>query len=529
MSRQRAPAPISPIEEEVFRHRAISIAEEMGITLERTAYSPNIKERRDHSCAIFDARGRLLAQAAHIPVHLGAFPLLMQHLVPRFRWRPGDLVICNDPFTGGTHLPDVSLVSPVFSDRGRLAGFVANRAHHADIGGAYPGSMGPATDVYQEGLILPPVLLFQAGKASQALFDLICRNVRTPEERRGDLQAQVAANATGVRRFQDLLRQYDAPRFRALARAARRRSRRAVEALLGDLPQGMWEFTDHLDSPEPGRPPLPIRVRLALRPGLLHADFTGTAPQQPAAINATLAVTCSAVYYALICLLPPGTPLTSGLFEPVQVSAPAGSLVNAVPPAAVAGGNVETSQRLVDVVFGALAPVLPARAPAASQGTMNNMTLGGLDPASGQPWAYYETLGGGAGASPGANGISGVHCHMSNTRNTPAEALEYHYPLRVRRYAIRRGSGGAGRHHGGDGVVREIELLAPATAALLTDRRGSAPYGLTGGEPGAPGLNELWNGKEWQPLPGRVSVHLEAGRRLRISTPGGGGWGPPEL
>jgi N-methylhydantoinase B len=514
-----------PVAAEVFRHLFISVAEEMGVTLERTAYSPNIKERRDHSCAVFDRRGRLVAQAAHIPVHLGAFPILMERLAGGFRWRPGDVVITNDPFVGGTHLPDVSVVSPVFTASRRLAGFVANRAHHADIGGAYPGSMAPTTEVYQEGVIIPPLKLHERGRLNEAALELFLRNVRTPDERRGDLAAQLAANATGVRRFEHLLETYGTREVDRRIGEARRQAARAVRSLLRGFPSGVYGFTDYLDDDGHGSGPLPITLAAEVRDGRFRLNFAGTAPQQRGSVNATFAVTCSAVYYVLICLLPEEVPLNQGLFQAVDILAPEGSLVNAVPPAAVAAGNVETSQRIVDALFGALAPAFPDRVPAASQGTMNNLTLGGIDPDTGRPWSYYETIGGGAGASPAGPGIAGIHCHMSNTRNTPAEALEYHYPLRVRRYALRDGSGGRGAHRGGDGVEREVELLAPATATLLTDRRRFPPYGLNGGRPGAPGENAVTEAGDWLPIPAKCSRTLPPGSRLRIRTPGGGGWG----
>jgi N-methylhydantoinase B/oxoprolinase/acetone carboxylase alpha subunit len=514
-----------PIAAEVFRHLFISVAEEMGVTLERTAYSPNIKERRDHSCALFDAEGALVAQAAHIPVHLGAFPLLMRALVPRFHWRRGDVVICNDPYLGGTHLPDISVISPAFTRSGRLAGFVANRAHHADVGGAFPGSMAPTTETYQEGVILPPLKLIEAGRTNEPLLELFLRNVRTPEERRGDLSAQLAANATGLTRFEALLERYGASEVRLRIKEARRRSAQAVSTFLDTFPAGRFEFTDLLDDDGHGSGPLPIRVALQMRDGKLIVDFAGTTPQAKGSINATLAVTRSAAYYALICLLPEEEAINEGVFEAVEVRAPEGTIVNARPPAAVAAGNVETSQRIVDAVFGALAQALPDRIPAASQGTMNNLTLGGIDPATGGPWAYYETIGGGAGASPSADGASGIHCHMSNTRNTPAEALEYHYPLRVRQYALREGSGGSGIHHGGDGVVREVELLAETTATLLTDRRSRGPYGLAGGEEGQPGRNVVIEDGQELELASKGSFTLKKGSRLRLETPGGGGFG----
>jgi N-methylhydantoinase B/oxoprolinase/acetone carboxylase alpha subunit len=511
-----------PIGTEVFRHLFVSMAEEMGSTLERTAYSPNIKERRDHSCAVFDASGRLIAQAAHIPVHLGAFPILMRRVVPAFRWKRGDVLICNDPYLGGTHLPDVSVISPVFNAEGRRAGFVANRAHHADIGGAFAGSMGATTEVYQEGVIIPPVKLFDRGRRNEPLLELICCNVRTPQERLGDLDAQLAANGTGVRRFEELLARYGPEEVRVRARSARARSRAAVRAAVRSFPLGTFRFTDHLDDDGHGSGPIPICLALYREGDTLRFDFSGSAPQQKGSVNAPLAVTHSAVYYAVVCLLDESVELNEGVFEPLRVEAEPGTIVNPLPPAAVAAGNVETSQRIVDVLFGALAEALPERMPAASQGTMNNLSLGGID-ADGAPWAYYETVGGGIGGSPVGAGISGVHCHMSNTRNTPAEALEYHYPLRVRRYALREGSGGEGRHAGGCGVVREIELLAPASASLLTDRRRSAPYGLAGGHPGQPGENHLENTDAAPPIKG--SVELPAGAVIRIETPGGGAWG----
>lgn len=512
-----------PVGDEVFRHLLVSVAEEMGVALERTAFSPNIKERRDHSCAVFDVQGRLLAQAAHIPVHLGAFPLLMQAIIGRFDWKPGDAVICNDPFIGGTHLPDISLIEPVFADTGELAGFVANRAHHADVGGAYPGSMAPTSEIFQEGVIIPPLKLVESGVVNEPVQELLLRNVRTPDERRGDFRAQLAANATGCTRLQQLLRRYGLPEFHRLSSAARVSTRRALQVLLQDLPTGPFHFTDYLEDDGCGGGEAAIRVALSICDGRITADFTGSAPESKGSVNATLAVTHSAVYYALSCLLSPEVWLNEGVFEPVTIRAPEGSIVNARPPAAVAAGNVETSQRIVDVLFGALAQALPERIPAASQGTMNNVTLGGALP---QSWAYYETMGGGAGAAPGYGGVSGIHCHMSNTRNTPAEALEYHYPLRVTQYAIRSKSGGSGRWSGGDGLVREAELLEPARLTLLTERRSRQPFGQAGGAGGATGLNEVQLSGEWTPIGAKTSIEIPAGGRFRISTPGGGGWGP---
>jgi N-methylhydantoinase B len=519
-----------PVAAAVFHHLFAAIAEEMGVVLERTAYSPNIKERRDYSCAVFDARGRLVAQAAHMPVHLGAFPLLMAAIVPRFRWRPGDVVICNDPFVGGTHLPDISLVAPVFAPGSRRrAGFVANRAHHADVGGAYAGSMAATTEVYQEGVIIPPLLLSAAGQLDEALLTLICRNVRTGTERRGDFAAQIAANETGVSRFTELLERYGAVETRARMEESQEWGYRAVRALVGEMPAGSYTFTDWLDGDGHGSGPLPIRARVAVRGGRIRIDFAGSASQCRGSVNAPLAVTHAAAYYCVLSLLSDDVPLNAGCFRPIRVHAPPGTLVNARSPAAVAGGNVETSQRIVDVVYGALAQALPDRIPAASQGTMNNLTLGGLEPGSDRPWAYYETMGGGAGGAAAGAGVGGIHTHMSNTRNTPVEALEYHYPLRVHRYALREGAGGGGRCRGGDGLTRELELLAEATATLLADRRRGEPYGLAGGGPGAPGRDQVRLPLgDWEPLAAKGSRRLPAGARIRIESPGGGGWGPAE-
>ncbi|MBI3909840.1 MAG: hydantoinase B/oxoprolinase family protein [Armatimonadetes bacterium] len=526
--------PVDPVAVEVFRHLFASVAEEMGVALERTAYSPNIKERRDYSCALFDASGALVAQAAHIPVHLGAFPQMMATVVPCFDWRPGDVVACNDPFAGGTHLPDLSLITAVFDpESGRRCGFVANRAHHADIGGVSPGSMASTTEIYQEGVIVPPLRLVAEGRINEDLIALFCRNVRTPRERRGDLLAQMAANETGVRRFQEILRRYGAAEVKRRVAEARAVSERAVRALLHEIPPGEYWFEDALDDDGHGSGWLPIRVTVRVHGDRILFDFTGTAPQQRGSVNATLAVTHSAVYYVVISLLSQGPegvpPLNQGCVAPIQVEAPPGSLVHALPPAAVAAGNVETSQRIVDTVYGALAQALPERVPAASQGTMNNLALGGspLLGTAGRPWAYYETVGGGAGASATADGASGIHCHMSNTRNTPAEALEYHYPLRLWRYAIRDGSGGTGRRRGGDGLIRELEVLEEATVTFLSERRARGPYGLQGGAPGAPGRQGVKRSRRWRPGRAKETLALAAGDRLRVETPGGGGWGAP--
>ncbi len=534
---------MDPVLLEVMKAMLTAVAEEMGATLGRTAYSPNIKERRDYSCAVFDARGEMVAQAAHIPVHLGAMPLSVQAALARFGpLAEGDIVVLNDPYFGGSHLPDLTMVAPVYLE-GRLLGYVASRAHHADVGGMVPGSMPLARELYQEGLIIPPVKVQERGEVQQAVLDLITRNSRTPEERLGDLAAQIAAQRIGIRRLQELARRYGADTLTAYMAHLQDYAERMVRALIRRIPDGTYTFVDHMDDDGFGTTDIPIVVTVRVQGDTMEVDFTGTVPQVTGGINAVRSVTLSAVFYVLRCLLEDdAVPTNAGIFRPVRVVLPEGSLVHARFPAAVAAGNVETSQRIVDVVLGALAQALPEVVPAASQGTMNNLTIGGVDPRTGEPFAYYETIAGGMGASAKADGLSGVHVHMTNTLNTPVEALEYAYPLRVTRYALRRGSGGAGWHRGGDGVVREVELLADATVTLLTERRRYAPYGLQGGAPGEKGENLYFPGPDEalaEPLaslprrgpavvlPGKISFQGRKGTRVRVVTPGGGGWGAP--
>lgn len=521
------PAEINPVRLEIFRHLLNAVAEEMGAVLRRTSFSPNIKERRDFSCALFTAEGELVAQAAHIPVHLGALPLSVQACREAFpELKPGDAVLLNDPFRGGTHLPDLTLVSPVFVER-QLLGFVASRAHHADIGGIAPGSMPLSREIFQEGLIIPPIKLMERGRPHPAVWSLLLANVRTPAERRGDLRAQLAANERGVRRLQELAATYGYHTLQTAFLTLLRYAERLMRAFLRALPDGTWHFEDALDDDGISKKPLWIRVTLTIAGDTATLDFSDTDPQCAGSLNAVRAITVSAVYYVFRALLGYDVPANAGCLRPLQIITRPGTLVDACLPAAVAGGNVETSQRIVDVLLGALAQVCPDRVPAASQGTMNNLTIGGLDPRTGRYYTYYETLAGGAGAMPNADGTSAVHTHMTNTLNTPIEALEYAYPLRVTRYAIREGSGGAGRYRGGEGIIREMELLAPAQVTWLTDRRRRAPYGLAGGMPGQVGCN-LWihQGKTL-PMPSKISFQAEAGDRIRIETPGGGGWGSP--
>ncbi|MBN1147362.1 MAG: hydantoinase B/oxoprolinase family protein [Anaerolineales bacterium] len=521
-----------PIRIEIFKHLFSAIAEEMGVALRKASYSPNIKERRDFSCALFDAQGNMIAQAAHIPVHLGSMPLSVDAAISAFDdLAPGDVIALNDPFRGGTHLPDITLVSPVFMQAGSPGiaqapfAFVASRAHHADVGGMTPGSMPVAREIYQEGLIIPPVRLVRAGQMERGLLDLILANVRTPQERAGDLWAQIAANRRGADRLLEMVERYGLEEVVFYMGELLAYTERLTRRLLEDMPDGVYTFSDCLDDDGVGDQPALIQVQIAIQGDRAVVDFSGSAAQQKGSVNAVYAITLSAVYYVFRCLLGLDVPNNSGCLAPIQVIAPEGSLVNAVSPAPVAGGNVETSQRIVDVLLGALAQAQGAVIPAASQGTMNNVTIGGYDPARRAPFAYYETIGGGMGARPYADGPSALHSHMTNTLNTPAEALEYAYPLRVERYQVRRGSGGAGKFHGGDGIRRDLRLLADAQVTLLSERRRFPPYGLAGGEPGQTGENVLIRDGEELPLPGKGSFELRAGDVLSIRTPGGGGYG----
>jgi N-methylhydantoinase B len=501
-----------------------SVADEMGIVLGLTGHSPNIRERRDYSCGIFDAAGEMVAQAAHIPVHLGAMPEAIRAVGVLAPWKPGDIAIVNDPYLGGTHLPDVSLVAPVFCG-GELAGFVSNRAHHADIGGMAAGSMPVATELYQEGLIIPPLRFHDAGVPNEELFALILRNVRTPEERRGDFAAQVAAIRTGERRLLALIERYGLGTVREHMDALQDYTERLARAAVRALPDGRYEAEDVMESPSGDL--LPLHVAVTVEDDTLTLDFTGSAPEQEASINAVAAVTTSAVVYCLRCLLPGDAPSNAGLFRPLRLVLPEGSLVNARPQRAVSAGNVETSQRVTDVVLRALAQALPGRIPAASAGSMNNFSFGGRRD-DGSPFAYYETIPGGAGGGPRRPGTPGIQTHMTNTANTPVESMEAVLPLRVWRFELRDASGGEGLHPGGDGVVKEVEFLAAADVSIISERRIATPWGLAGGGDGATGVNtRITAGGREEVLPGKVNVAIRPGERIRIATPGGGGWERP--
>jgi N-methylhydantoinase B len=519
-----------PIRLEIFKHLFASIAEEMGTVLRKSSYSPNIKERRDYSCSVFNTQALMIAQAAHIPVHLGSMPLSVQAAIEHYTGdlHPGDAIILNDPFRGGTHLPDITIVSPVFlseSGENQLIGFVASRAHHADVGGMTPGSMPVSRELFQEGLIIPPVKLVRAGITDQAILDLILANVRTPDERLGDLLAQLAANHRGTERLIDMVSRYGIEEIQTAMLELLKYTERMTRNLITSLPDGTFSFKDYLDNDGISNLPVPICVSITIQGDRAYVDFSGSAPQQHGNINAVYAITLSAVNYVFRCLLGLDVPNNSGCLAPVEVIAPPGSVVNALPPSAVAGGNVETSQRIVDVLLGALAQACPEEIPAASQGTMNNITIGGPMLTGKGSFTYYETLAGGTGATFGNHGASTVHSHMTNTLNTPVEALEYAYPMRVLCYEVRRGSGGMGRKRGGDGLRRDLQVLVNCQATLLTERRKHQPYGLNGGEPGKSGHNYLIQGEQQIQLPGKGNIELHAGDIISIQTPGGGGYG----
>ncbi len=504
------------VELELFRQILESIAAEMGTVLRKTSFSANIKERRDYSCAVYDRNGETIAMGDHMPVHLGAMPLSVAEAIRAFDLAPGDVVILNDPFRGGTHLPDITAVSAVFLGR-RPEFYVASRAHHADVGGMSPGSMPLATEIYQEGIRIPPVRLVRRGKIDRPLLDLLLANVRTPIERHGDLMAQLMSLHRGEDRLRSLARRYSRASLRRNLEALKDYSERLLRAELRGLPEGCFAFEDFLDGN------IRICAAITLKDGRATVDFAGTSPQVEGPVNANYAIALSATMYVFRCLIRENVPFNAGLMRPIRVLAPEGSVVNAREPAAMAAGNVETSQRITDVLLGALAQAAPDRIPAASSGTMTNISFGGTDPRTGRPFAYYETIAGGMGASPNGPGAGGTHTHMTNSWNTPVEAFEHLYPVRIRRYGLRRASGGAGRFRGGDGIVREFEFQAPAEFTLLSDRRDSAPYGLAGGSPGFSGA-AFHNGR---PVDGRSRFSVVPGDRVRIETPGGGGWGKP--
>jgi N-methylhydantoinase B len=529
---RETPKPLrDPVRIEVYRHLLTALTEEMGAALRRAAYSPNIKERRDYSCALFDASGRPVAMGDHMPVHLGAMPLSVAAALAELGpLDAGDIAALNDPFRGGTHLPDITLVAPIHleGEDGAVA-YVASRAHHADVGGMTPGSMPLAREIYQEGLRIPPVRLVRRGQRVDDLWRTVMANVRTPAEREGDLAAQVGSLAAGQRRFRELVERRGREEVLGAMAGLLEYADRLLRAGIARIPDGEYRAEDVLEDDGLGSGPLPIRVRVEVRGERMEVDFAGSAPQARGGVNAVAAITESAARYALRVvverLLGQALPAGGGGMEALTVKAPAGTVVAARPPASVAGGNVEASQRITDVLLLALAQAVPEIAAAQSQGTMNNLTLGGIDPRTGEPFAYYETMAGGMGGGADGPGLAAVHVHMTNSLNTPIEALEHAYPVRVREYSIRRGSAGAGLHGGGEGLRRDVQVLVDGEVSLLTERRARAPAGLAGGGPGAPGRNILIRDGVERELPAKVTLAVTAGDIISLRSPGGGGWG----
>ncbi|PCH61756.1 MAG: 5-oxoprolinase [SAR86 cluster bacterium] len=517
---------MNPIELNLFANRVCAICDEMGIVLRRTAFSPNIKDRLDFSCAVFSATGELVGQAAHIPVHLGSMAYAMAQIIADRDWQSGDMLVLNDPYLGGTHLPDVTLISPVFfasktphEGAGSLIGFVANRAHHANIGCDTPGSMPISTDLSEEGLLIAPQLILRAGQLQKPVLTLL--GLDSVNALSGDFAAQIGTNNLGAQRLQEFIASMGLAQYKQGMIELNDYAERLAASTLSKIPQGEYHFKDYLDDDGCGNEDIVLDLCLRVDAEEIVLDFSNSADQVTGNLNCPASVAAAAAYYALRCLMPSQTPVCAGSFRRIKLITRPGSIVDAIRPAAVAAGNVETSTRLVDVIFGALAQVLPTQIPAASQGSMNNVAMGHIDKRNNSRWDYYETIAGGIGAGPNHAGLNACHSHMTNTLNTPIESLETHYPLRVRRYALRRGSGGAGMHVGGDGVIREYEFLEDAQFSLLTERRKSQPWGLAKGQAGAKGCNRL-NGKA---LPSKCTLQVKAGDRLEISSPGGGGFG----
>jgi N-methylhydantoinase B/oxoprolinase/acetone carboxylase alpha subunit len=514
-----------PIELELFKNLFVSVSEEMGAVLGRTSLSPNIKERKDFSCALFDQRGETFSQGSHIPVHLGAMPLSVQASLRAVDFQKEDLVVLNDPYRGGTHLPDITCISPVFFDK-KLLFFVANRAHHSDVGGMTPGSMPLATEIFQEGMIIPPLKLVRKGKLNTEVLDLILANVRTPEERKGDLQAQIAANEKGKQRLGEIMSKVGLKKILYYTRLIQFYTEKILRKTIRDIPDGTYAFTDYLDDDGITDDPVKVGVQITIKNDEARIDFSSSSCQVQGSVNANFAVTYSAVLYVFRSLVEEDIPFNTGLMRPLQITAPPGSVLNAQHPAATAGGNVETSQRIVDVLLGALSKAIPEKIPAASSGTMNNVAFGGYDPLRKRNFAYYETIGGGMGAGSNSSGISGVHTHMTNSLNTPLEALENYLPLKISKYRLRKGSAGQGQYPGGEGIIREYEFLVPAQVTIISERRKFSPYGIQKGKNGKSGKNTLFTKGKKRPLKSKCNFKVQQGDLLRVETPGGGGYGP---
>ncbi len=508
---------ISTIQLSLFTHKINALCGEMGAQLRHAAFSPNIRDRLDYSCAMFDSQGQMCAQAAHIPVHLGSMAFAMEGIVSQFDWRDGDIVIFNNPYLGGTHLPDVTLVMPVFV-ADQCIGFVANRAHHADIGSDEPGSMPLSSSLEQEGIVISPQYLGRNNQIDENLYSKIFLQVQQKDNTYADLSAQLGANIHGVTRLKLLVAEFGADQYKQLVEHVFDYAQTMAISQLKRIPDGKYSAMDYMDDDGLGNTNIRIKVNVSVDNGKIEVDFSGTDKQVQGNINCPKAVTAAAVFYVFRCLMTDDVPSCKGTFNSISIKTTAGNLVDAEYPAAVAAGNVETSSRIVDVLFAALSKASPNEIPAASQGTMNNIAMGMHGENS---WSYYETIGGGAGATASNPGMDAVQTHMTNTQNTPIEILEMNYPLRVSRYQIRNASGGYGQQSGGCGIIREFEFLQPASVTILSERRMHAPYGLNGGESGKPGKNFL-NDRE---IDGKVSVSVQVGDKVRLETPGGGAYG----
>lgn len=522
---------VDPITVEVVRGALMFAAEEMGIALRNSAYSPNIKERMDHSCAIFDSRRRLVAQAEHIPVHLGSMALAVQTGLSQYEGSllDRDMLLLNDPYISGTHLPDLTMIAPVYL-RDQLISYVANKAHHSDVGGRAPGSLaGDATEIYQEGIIIPPVKFVRDGEIDRDLLDIVLSNVRTPKVRMGDIRAQIAANLLGIKRVLELAAQKKGEALLGTIDAIMDFSEKRMRDEISKMPEGTYTGEDFLEDTGVTDEPAKIHVQTTVKGDRLTIDYTGTDTQVDGPVNAPLGVTLSGVYYTLISVTDSTIPINDGCYRPVTVKAPEGCLLNPLRPAPVAGGNVETSQRNVDALMKVFAQVVPTKVCAAGQGTMNNVCVGGLDPKTRQPWALYETIGGGYGGRNGLDGVDGIHVHMTNTMNTPVEAVEAFYPIRFTSYTLRPDTGGPGKWRGGCGLERSWTLLATsATLSIIAERTKIRPWGLLAGGSGALGeyLLKRQNGAV-ERLRAKCTVRIEQGDTVIIRTPGGGGYGPP--
>ncbi len=516
---------LSPFELEIFQNVLSSIAEEMGMSLIRAGFSPNIKERRDLSCAIFDQKGEMIAQAAHIPVHLGSMSFAVKAILDQKEILEGDIFIINDPFNGGTHLPDITCIAPVFVNS-KVEFFVASRAHHADVGGITPGSMPLSTHINQEGVLIPPTKLYKKGRLQTRIMANIINSTRDPEEREGDFKAQIAALEIGISRLKQVIKKYSLKKIKQAGQELLNYSEKIMRNVIRDIPNGNYSFKDFLDDDGAGTKTIPINVKVIVKQNKVVVDFRGSSPTVRGCVNTPFSVTTSAVLYCFQCLAPPEIPLNSGPLRLIKIVADNNSILNAKYPSAVAGGNVETSQRVVDVVFGALSNAIPQRVPAASPGTMSNITFGGILK-SGKNYAYYETIGGGMGARYGIRGVNALQTHMTNTLNTPIESLERELPILIEEYSIRRNSGGKGMYNGGDGITRSFNFLSNSTVTLITERRNSQPYGINGGNKGKRGINNIIKNNTAIKLSPKISLQVKKNEIVKIETPGGGAWGKP--